>query len=124
MTREPLALEELAVVGDLPVAVHEPLALGGRELGERLEVGLGVEVRVVGDPRGQVDGVGMARLGVDEALLDPGMSGAAGVTRRAHPQRHVGERGAVGRCGATLHRRRRLAQHPEHAPVVAPPRSG
>ena len=41
---EPLSPERLALVCDFPVAVYEPLALGGREVGKLLQVVVEIEV--------------------------------------------------------------------------------
>ena len=41
---EPLSPERLALVCNFPVAVYEPLALGGREVGELLRVVVEIEV--------------------------------------------------------------------------------
>jgi hypothetical protein len=95
---EPVAPEELAVVGDLPVTPQQSFPLGERELTQQLTVVVLIEVGVVLEPGRQVDNAGGSCCRVDEAGLDPGMATAAGVAGRPHPQRHIGQPRPVSCC--------------------------
>jgi RNA polymerase sigma factor (sigma-70 family) len=90
---EPGALEELAVVGDLPVAVEEALPLGEGQFCQSGFVLALIEVRVVGEPGGQEAGARVPGQRIDEAGLHPDVAGTAGVAGGAHADGHIGETG-------------------------------
>src|SRR5215217_5296805 len=58
---KPVAPEELAVVGDLPVALQKPLAFGEWELAQHLAVVVLVEIGVVLEPGGEIGDAGRPR---------------------------------------------------------------
>ena len=100
--REPVALEQFAVVWDLPVAVLQACSLGAGELGERRGVVVVVEVGVVGEAGGEEDDAGVAGHGVDEALFltqawpgPPGLLGARTRGGTCASRRAVGGAGGV-----------------------------
>jgi hypothetical protein len=67
---EPFASEQVAVVGDFPVAVQQALAFCCWQVGEGGRV-VGVEVGVVREAGGEKERAGFSAGGVDEALFDP-----------------------------------------------------
>ena len=81
--REPVALEELAVVGDLPVSVEEPFAFGGWQIGEGAGVDVVVDVWVVDQAGGEEDDSVGSGFRDDEPGLYPFVVESAGVAGRA-----------------------------------------
>ena len=113
---EPVALEEVALVGDVPVAVEEPFSFGVGEVGEGRDIGVAVEEGVVVHAGGEEDRPRGSCVVVDEVALDPAVTGAAGIACCSYADGDVAECGAV-RSGGLALRCGCLPDDAEHAPV-------
>ena len=113
---EPVAPEELPVVGDLPVAVEEALALGGGELPEGADVRVVVDMGVVGEVRGEEERLG-SRLAGSTKRVSPSCGGAPPglLVERIRGRRRRRSRVPVGGWPLPASARGCLAESAKHA---------
>src|SRR5690606_21762676 len=86
---EPFALEDIAFVPRVPVAMLKLAAGDGVKLREALPVLLLIEVRVIGELRGNEDPALLPPL-PEEPLVNPFVARTTGIRGAAHSNGHFG----------------------------------